>query len=384
MTPAARPPGLVHGMGTALVAATWPALEDAEVRGVLSAYRERLGPEVARAHVVWHSPRPMSSAALVEAGEATVFVKRHHPAVRTRASLRTEHLLAGHLRRRGVAVPEVLAKDDGSTVTETSGARYEVHARADGADLYAQVPSWRPYAHAAHAGAAGAALARFHAAAADFDAPPRPFGPLVTSLALAGAPDPSAALAGLLARRPALAGALDRLDAARGVARHCLPALARASRVLAPLPRRWAHGDWHPSNLTWSGGGPTSGVVGVLDLGLANRTAPLHDVAVAIERSCIGWLVDDGAPRVDLAAVDALLDGYAAVRPRAAADWRSLADVLPACHVEYALSEVEYFATVVGSEADAALAANDYLVGHCRYFEEGDGAALLEHLCARG
>jgi len=61
-------------------------------------------------------------------------------------------------------------------------------------------------------------------------------------------------------------------------------------------------------------------------------------------------------------------------------EWPALADVLPACHIEYALSEVEYFSAVTGNETDAALAANDYLIGHCRYFAGGDGAALLEQL----
>lgn len=433
-TGAPRPPGLVHGMHAELVPATWQPLDDDEVRDLLAAYRRQLGPGVAAARVLWRSPRPMSAAGLVELGEAetfprkhgqpttgdvsaetfprkhghattgdvsaetrvgddrahgrahasrTVFVKRHHPAVRSAAGLRTEHLLAAHLRRGGVAVPEVVEADDGSTVAELAGARYEVHRPAEGVDLYAEVPSWRPYETTRHAGAAGEALARFHAAAAGFDLPPRPFGPLMSSVGLSGARDPAAALDQLLAARPHLAIALDRLGASDGLHQHCLPALERASRVLGPLPRRWAHGDWHPSNLTWSDTGPAAVVTGVFDLGLANRTAPLHDVAIALERSTVDWLAADGQPSTDTAAVDAFLDGYAARRPRAAAEWRDLADVLPACHVEYALSEVEYFATVAGSEADAALAANDYLVGHCRYFEDGEGAALVEHLRAR-
>lgn len=350
---------------------------------MLASYRRALGPAVASATVRWHSPRPMSAAGLVDVATATVFVKRHHPAVRSTASLRTEHALGGHLRRRGVAVPEVLVADDGSTVVETADARYEVHHRAAGVDLYAEVPSWRPYATTAHASAAGAALARFHTAAADFAAPARPLGPLVTSVALVCADDPPAALAQLLAERPAMADALDRLVAPDALARDCLPALRRASRACRTLPRRWGHGDWHPSNLTWSDPGPTAVVTGVLDLGLANRTVQVHDVAVAIERACIDWLAADGAPRADLRGIDAFFEGYGSVARWGRAEWRVLADVLPACHIEYALSEVEYFAAVAGAEPDAALAADDYLVGHCRFFGTDDGAALLEHLRGR-
>ncbi len=371
-------------MGATLVPATWPPLQDAEVRDVLAAYATRLGPAVGAATVRWHSPRPMSAAGLVDVGAATVFVKRHHRAVRSIASLRTEHALAAHLRRRAVRVPEVVVADDGATVRQLGDWRYEVHRLADGVDLYADVPSWRPYATAAHARAAGRALASVHAAAADFRARARPFGPLVTSMALAAARDPGEALARLFGSRPGLAAALARHGATDGLAADCLPALERASRALRALPRHWGHGDWHPSNLTWTGHGPSAAVVGVLDLGLANRTAHVFDLALAIERTGVDWLAVDGAPTVDLGAIDALLEGYAAVRPLSAAEWRALGDVLPACHVEYALSEVTYFATVVRDEADTALAANGYLVGHCRYFADGEGAALLAHLRRRG
>jgi len=366
-----------------LVPATWALLDDVEVRRLLAAYRRTLGPAVAEARVVWHSPRPMSAAGLVEVGTATVFVKRHHPAVRSTASLVTEHALVAHVRQRGVAVPEVVVADDGPTVIEMAGPRYEVHRRAEGVDLYAEVPSWRPYATTAHAASAGAALARFHVAATGFALPPRPPGPLMPSVVLVGARDPQAALARLLSRRPALATALARLGVRDGLPRDCLCALVRASRALRALPRRWGHGDWHPSNLTWSDEGPSASVAGIFDLGLANRTVQIHDVAVALERSCVDWLAPDGATSADVTALDAFLDGYASVRPPAAAEWRALAEVLPACHVEYALSEVEYFSAVAGSEADAALAVSDYLVGHCRFFERGDGATLLTHLRRR-
>jgi len=377
-------PGLVHGMDGSLAPSAWPPLDDTEVRDLLGAYRHCLGPAVTTARLLWHSPRPMSTAGLVGVGSTTVFVKRHHAAVRSAASLHTEHALAAHLRRHGVRVPEILVADDGSTVRSMarSGvfAHYEAQRLASGIDLYAEVPSWHPYSTPDHARAAGVALARFHLAASDFDAPARAPGPLMTSMMLAAAREPRAALARLLTVRPHLATALIRHGATDGLTADCLPALVRASRALRDLPRRWGHGDWHPSNLTWSDPGPSARVVGAFDLGLANRTAHVHDIAVALERSCVDWLATGGAPTADLTAVDAFLDGYAAERPGAVAEWPALADVLPACHIEYALSEVEYFSAVTGNETDAALAANDYLIGHCRYFTGGDGAELLEQL----
>jgi hypothetical protein len=54
--------------------------------------------------------------------------------------------------------------------------------------------------------------------------------------------------------------------------------------------------------------------------------------------------------------------------------------VLPVCHVEYALSEVEYFAGVLGSPGLADLAYHGYLLDHANWFTTPDGQALLAHL----
>jgi hypothetical protein len=57
--------------------------------------------------------------------------------------------------------------------------------------------------------------------------------------------------------------------------------------------------------------------------------------------------------------------------------------MLPVVHLEYALSEVEYFADVVSSPALADLAYDAYLIGHTRWFAGPDGAAMLDHLRQR-
>jgi hypothetical protein len=54
--------------------------------------------------------------------------------------------------------------------------------------------------------------------------------------------------------------------------------------------------------------------------------------------------------------------------------------VLPVAHVEYALSEAEYFAGVVSAPALADLAYDGYLLGHARWFATPDGCAALGHL----
>jgi len=111
----------------------------------------------------------------------------------------------------------------------------------------------------------------------------------------------------------------------------------------------------------------------------------VHDLAIALERSAIAWLdlAESGRAAVDSTAVDAVLDGYQAARPLSRAEARALPEVLPVVHLEYALSEVEYFADVVASPGLADLAYDTYLIGHTRWFGGPDGAALLDRLRGR-
>src|SRR5262249_16660992 len=160
----------------------------------------------------------------------------------------------------------------------------------------------------------------------------------------------------------------------------------RAAPLLGALRRQWGHGDWHPSNLTWDCDGPGADVAAVFDFGLANRTFAVHDLAVALERSTVAWLdlAESGRAGVDFGAVDALLAGYQAGRPLGPAEAAVLPEVLPVVHLEYALSEIEYFADVVASPGLADLAYDTYLIGHTRWFAGPDGAALLDYLRQRG
>ena len=330
----------------------------------------------------WRSPRPMSAAALVESGGEEVLVKRHHALVRTAAQLGAEHALAGHLHALGVTVPAVLRLPDGGSTVRSGGYLYEVHARATGIDAYRDVLSWEPFTSTQHAWAAGVALARFHRASASFGLPARPPAVLTNSCAIVTAPDPLAAVARLAARRPGLASYLDKRPWQDDFTRYHLPAIGRLAPLLPDLGRLWGHGDWHPSNLTWTSRAPDADVAAVIDLGLANRTFAAHDLAIAIERSAVSWLdlAESGRADPDIPAVAALLDGYQSVRPLSHAELGALPLLLPVVHVEYALSEVEYFTSVVRSRENADLAYHTYLVGHTHWFGTPEGLALLSHL----
>jgi Ser/Thr protein kinase RdoA (MazF antagonist) len=373
-------------MGRALCEADWPALTDDEVRAVLGRFEHHAGPGASRDAVVsWHSSRPMSAAALVRLANGEVFVKRHHVAVRTPERLRVEHEFARYLRARGQPLSKVLRDANGDTVVRDGHFIYEVHERATGVDLYRDVPSWHPFTSLDHARAAGRALARFHRAARDFPLPASEPSVLMNSTAIVASDDPLAALARLVAARPGLARAVLHGSLAEDFARYHLPTIEDAAPLLGALVPQWGHGDWHASNLTWSSSGRKAVVAGVLDLGLANQTFAIHDLAVALERNTVNWLdlAGTGGAVADLEAVDALLDGYEEVHPLDERELVALVAVLPVVHLEYALSEVEYFAEVVRSPANTELAYDGYFIGHARWFEGAAGSELIEHLQRR-
>lgn len=377
-------PALVHGMADDLVLPRWPPITDDEVRSVLRNYVPESGKGSTR-HVTWRSPRPMSASVLVLLGDTSVFVKRHHVSVRSPERLRIEHDFSNHLLRRECPLPPVLCALDGDTVFQQGEFLYEVHLQAVGEDLYRDAPSWYPYATRAHARAAGSALARFHSSSHDYAAPMTPPGILTNTTSLIASLDSVVALDELLSARPGLRRALRTYKVQEDVDNFLRPALERAAAQLANCTSQWGHGDWHASNLMWSSKSPNARVASVIDLGLSNRTFAVHDLAIALERSCIDWLDIAGAGHISahLDAVDDFLGGYEEQHPLAEHEWDALIAVLPVVHTEFALSEVEYFDQVAGQESNVHLAYDGYLIGHARWFETPFGLRLQDHLRRR-
>lgn len=365
----------VQGLNNDEVPADWPAIAPREIAWLAGRFAQLRGATAAQ----WHSPRPLSAAALVETAAGRVFVKRHHHSVRDAATLGEEHRFIAHLAAAGVPVVQVLRDHDGATAVEHDGWTYELHTPGNGEDLYRDAVSWTPLTNVAQARDAGRMLARLHQAATRYHAPQRGTHLLVARDDLIRSHDPIAALTADLGNRPGLARYLARIpweEQLRGIV---LPWHAGLAERLRDEPRLWAHNDWHVSNLLWQG----DTVSTVLDFGLASPTSALFDLATAIERNAVAWLeLERGAQAVRIDIALALLDGYRQLLPLSAARMHLLADLLPVVHLDFALSEVEYFEGVTGSTANADVAWQPFLLGHAQWFGSAEGQALLAALHA--
>ena len=330
------------------------------------------------------SPRPFSAASVVATAGGEVFIKRHHRTVRDREGLLEEHRLLNYLIDAGAQVPRVFAATSGETAIEMGEWTYEVHDAPAGVDLYEDAISWTPFRTAAHAHSAGQALARLHLASQGFTAPRRKPRPLVASFTIFAAQNPVEELERYLDARPGLA-------ANALVREHCEEALellapfhAELLPLLPALEPLWTHNDLHASNLFWSDAGDEAQATAIIDFGLADRTNAVHDLAHAIERNIVEWLVlveDPAHPEnvpVHLDHLHALLEGYESVRPLSLKEAAALAPMTALCHAEFALSEADYFLTVLQSQEKAFMASDGWLVGHARWFLGAGGRTLSD------
>jgi Ser/Thr protein kinase RdoA (MazF antagonist) len=373
-----------HGMDGTLVTPDWPPLTLDEVRTVLAEFPAAGEPET----ILFASPRPFSAAAVVCTDRKSLFLKRHHHAVRDGEGLREEHRFLAHLLAHGAPVPRVLANCSGDSAKEMGEWTYEVHEAAEGVDVYRDALSWTPFRVRQHARAAGAALARLHRAAQDFSAPRRKVRPLVAGFTIFASDDPNQEMKRYLESRPALAHHKRVRACAEQALELLTPFHAQLIPLLPALEPLWTHNDFHASNLFWSDVGKSARLTAVIDFGLADRTHAVHDLAHAIERNIVEWLElvkDPAQPEnvpVHLDHLRALLEGYDSVRPLSGVEAAALAPMTALCHAEFALSEADYFLSVLDSEEQARMAYDGWLVGHARWFR-GAGGRRLHDAIAR-
>jgi Ser/Thr protein kinase RdoA (MazF antagonist) len=356
-----------------------------EVRSVLAWW----GIDPSRATLRWHSPRPLSSAAIIdlhdraeESRGGAVFIKRHHRTVRTAVQLEEEHRFLEHLRVASAPVSRVLRRPDAGSAGALGDFTYEVHDLGAGVDLYRDAVSWSPFLEDAHARAAGAALGALHRAARGYEAPARVPTPLISNDRIINAEDPLAAIDELVAQQPALQAYLREHDWREDIGAAISAFHPHYSALVPQLTPLWAHNDWHASNLLWTESAGDAAVATVLDFGLSDRTSAIYDLATAIERNTIPWLdIHEGQPgAADLPRVTGLLEGYLGEANLSAVEREAVVAVLPIVHVGYALSEIDYFYGTTRSITNADLAYQAFLLGHCRWFLGVEGSRLLAHI----
>jgi Ser/Thr protein kinase RdoA (MazF antagonist) len=371
-----------HGMDGTLVEPDWPPLGLAEVRTLLSKFPGLSEP----IEILSVSPRPFSAASVVATRAGRVFIKRHHRTVRDAEGLLEEHRFLAHLLDRGAPVPRVFSAASGETAIEMGEWTYEAHEAPASVDLYKDALSWTPFRTAAHAHSAGQALARLHLASEGFTAARRKPRPLVASFTIFAAKDPRAEMDRYGFARPALMDYLQTRNCRNEALNLLAPFHAELLPLLHALEPLWTHNDLHASNLLWSDDGDNARATAIIDFGLADRTNAVHDLAHAIERNIVEWLVlveDPAHPEnvpVHLEALHALLAGYESVRPLSDEEAAALVPMTALCHAEFALSETDYLLSVLHYEEQAPMACEGWLVGHARWFRSKGGDRLLHAL----
>lgn len=373
----------MHGMDGSLVKPDWPPLALDEVRILLRQF-----PALGDAQrILSVSPRPFSAAGVIATSNGRIFVKRHHRSVRDAEGLHEEHRFLAHLLGAGAQVPRVFACASGETAVEIGEWTYEVHGMPEGVDLYEDAISWTPFRCAAHAYSAGQALARLHLAARGFDVPRRKPRPLVAGFTIFAGGNSEAELDRYLTARPALADHAEVRRCAREALDLLAPFHAELLPLLPALPPLWTHNDLHASNLFWNSLTDDAQATSIIDFGLADRANAVHDLAQAIERNIVEWLVlvqDPAHPQsvpVHFDHLEALLAGYDSVRPLTEEEAAALVPMTALCHAEFALSEADYYLGVLRSKENACLAYDGYLAGHARWFCRPDaGGELLAAL----
>jgi Ser/Thr protein kinase RdoA (MazF antagonist) len=371
-----------HGLDGSLVEPDWAPMAMPEVGKLLKHFPQCGNP----LEFVSVSPRPFSAAAVVSTQSGPVFLKRHHKSVRDCEGLLEEHRFLDHLRSHGVRVPRVLKSASGETAIAIGERVFEVHNVPVGIDLYGNALSWSPFRTGAQAYSAGQTLAKLHQGSAGFYAPARKPRPLVASFTIFAAQSPAAELQSYLSARPVLT----QDSAVRTHATQALELLAPFHGELLPLlpalTPLWTHNDLHASNLLWTNAASNAEAAAIIDFGLSDRTNAIHDLAHAIERNIVEWLVlvDDPAHPDEVPVhfdhLSALLKGYESIQPLSHQEAAALAPMTALCHAEFALSEADYFLGVLHSPEKAAMAHNGWLVGHAQWFLSGAGKRLLNFL----
>lgn len=377
---------LGHGMGNDWEHKDWAHLTVSELHNLQPYYPCLQG----NIQILWCSPRPFSSAAVIEVtqdaastdkiGSRSYFIKRSHRSFRNAQDILQEHAFLRHLASKNIPVATLIASNCGLTALEVGDWTYEVYEKAAGFDLYIDQQSWTPFFYTEHAAKVGSLLAKLHIAMQDFpELHGRSTRYLVSNQQLLESESIVTAIQQRIDNSPELSRyfADKNLDAV--FLERIFQTHRKIKHVLQQATKIWTHNDLHASNLFWSTQGADANITAVIDFGLSDRNSALYDLAITIERNFIDWLALEHTSQinVDEAGLSAFLQAYCAeIHPQQ--DFSILPELLKIVHLDFAFSELEYFVGITQNLKHADAAYYDWIVGHVNWFFTEQGQQFTQ------
>ena len=377
---------LGHGMGSDWENKDWAHITVPELHRLQSYYPCLQG----SVKILWCSPRPFSSAVLIEVVQALAstgqtnlhpyFIKRSHRSFRRAQDILQEHAVLQHLASKNIPVATLITSNCGQTALELGDWTYEVYEKAAGFDLYVDQQSWTPFFYTEHAAKVGSLLAKLHIAMQDFpELHGRSTRYLVSNQQLLESESIVTAIQQRIDNSPELSRyfADKNLDAV--FLERIFQTHRKIKHVLQQATKIWTHNDLHASNLFWSTQSADANITAVIDFGLSDRNSALYDLAITIERNFIDWLALEHTSQIsiDEAGLSAFLQAYCAeIHPQQ--DFSILPELLKIVHLDFAFSELEYFVGITQNLKHADAAYYDWIVGHVNWFFTEQGQQFTQ------
>ena len=369
---------LGHGMGESLELKDWQDISAADLAQLQQLYPQLQG----QAAVLWRSPRPFSSAMLIQVNQAAYFIKRSHRSFRTAADLKQEHQLIQHLAEQQLPLPKIICSKDGATAVELDDWSYEVHEKAPGLDLYADHLSWKPFFCAGHAAQAGKMLAALHKAAENYPAVQgRGAQQLISNQDLLLSDDIAQAIRQRIPNSPALSAYFADQELDQAWLSQLAHVHEKVKTAMQRAPKIWTHNDLHASNLLWSENSDQAEISTVIDFGLTDRNSAIYDLAVTVERNFIDWLALNQTQdiHIDEAGLQAFIQAYVK-HAHPLQELAILPELIKIVHTDFAVSELEYFTGITRNFKHADAAYYDWLIAHTAWFFKPQGQQFCQKL----
>lgn len=368
---------LGHGMSGELETKDWHNITQSDLEALKIHYTALQG----NIEILWNSPRPFSSAALIRVNKQHIFfIKRSDKRFRSTQDIEEEHQFIVHLASKQIPVPNIVPTSLGTTALQQASWTYELHYKAKGQDLYANHHSWQPFLCHEHANEAGKIQAKMHLAAQSFSVKKeRAAQFLVSNQRLLEAKDITLAIKNKISASSALSQYFKETALRSDFLEQTKVLHQSIYDEFKKVPKIWTHNDLHASNIFWKENGE---IATVIDFGLSDFNSAVYDFTVAVERNFFDWLqlshsqsidVDfDGLKVFCLSYIKTL--GYVP-------SWLSLVpELLGIIHLDFAFSELEYFVGITQNLKHADAAYFDWIIAHTAWFFSDAGQDFIAEL----